>query len=169
MAASGIAIVIICLVGVIGLVTWVVVVRLAARRPHEPNPQRGQMRGVVQGGMHVGGGRSVAPTRDAPVPEGGGEPPRSRKRSPRTRARRLTVAIQTGNRGIPAARWICRGTPQIIGGPASGFQLGQAPGGLAQAMPRGGESGPRVLNAVDPVPDRGDREPRRLEPAVVKF
>ena len=75
MAASGIAIVIICLVGVIGLVTWVVVVRLAARRPHEPNPQRGQMRGVVQGGMHVGGGRSVAPTRDAPVPEGGGEPP----------------------------------------------------------------------------------------------
>ena len=75
MAASGIAIVIICLVGVIGLVTWVVVVRLAARRPHEPNPRRGQMRGVIQGGMHVGGGRSVAPTRDAPVPEGGGEPP----------------------------------------------------------------------------------------------
>jgi hypothetical protein len=75
MATSGIAIAVICVVGVIALVTWVVVVRLAARRPHEPNPRRGQMRGVVQGGMHVGGGRSVAPTRDAPVPEGGGEPP----------------------------------------------------------------------------------------------
>jgi hypothetical protein len=33
------------------------------------------MRGLVQGGQHVGGGRSVGPTRDAPVPEGGGEPP----------------------------------------------------------------------------------------------
>jgi hypothetical protein len=75
MASSGIAILIICVVGVAGLVTWVVVVRLAARRPHEPNPQRGEMRGVVQGGLHVGGGRSVAPTRDAPVPQGGGEPP----------------------------------------------------------------------------------------------
>jgi hypothetical protein len=31
--------------------------------------------GLVQGGAHVGGGRSVGPTRDAPVPEGGGEPP----------------------------------------------------------------------------------------------
>jgi hypothetical protein len=31
--------------------------------------------GLVQGGQHVGGGRSVAPTRDAPVPEGGGDPP----------------------------------------------------------------------------------------------
>jgi hypothetical protein len=33
------------------------------------------MRGLVQGGQHVGGGRSVAPHRDAPVPEGGGNPP----------------------------------------------------------------------------------------------
>jgi hypothetical protein len=39
------------------------------------NPQRGEMRGLVQGGQHVGGGRSVMPTRDAPVPEGGGDPP----------------------------------------------------------------------------------------------
>jgi hypothetical protein len=31
--------------------------------------------GLVQGGQHVGGGRSVAPTRAAPVPEGGGDPP----------------------------------------------------------------------------------------------
>ena len=36
---------------------------------------------VVQGGQHVGGGRSVAPTRDAPVPEGGGEPPSALKRT----------------------------------------------------------------------------------------
>jgi hypothetical protein len=33
------------------------------------------MRGVVQGGRHMGGGRSVMPTRDAPVPPGGGDPP----------------------------------------------------------------------------------------------
>ena len=65
----------ICVIGVIGLIAAVVIVRLAGRRPHHANPQRGQMRGLVQGGQHVGGGRSVAPTRDAPVPEGGGEPP----------------------------------------------------------------------------------------------
>jgi hypothetical protein len=75
MSASVIGIVVICVVAVFGLMTWVIVVGRASRRPYEPNPQRGQMRGVVQGGMHVGGGRSVAPTRDAPVPEGGGEPP----------------------------------------------------------------------------------------------
>jgi hypothetical protein len=33
------------------------------------------MRGVVQGGEHVGGGRSVMPHRDAEVPESGGTPP----------------------------------------------------------------------------------------------
>ncbi len=63
------------MVGVLGLVTAVVAVRLAGRRPYHKNPQRGQLRGVVQGGQHVGGGRSVAPTRDAPVPDGGGTPP----------------------------------------------------------------------------------------------
>jgi len=75
MATSAIAILIICVVGVVALLAWIFVVGRASRQPHEPNPQRGQMRGIVQGGMHVGGGRSVAPTRDAPVPEGGGEPP----------------------------------------------------------------------------------------------
>jgi hypothetical protein len=75
MSASVIGIIVICVVAVVGLMTWVIVVGRASRRPYEPNPQRGHMRGVVQGGMHVGGGRSVAPTRDAPVPEGGGEPP----------------------------------------------------------------------------------------------
>jgi hypothetical protein len=66
---------IICAVGVIGLIAAVVIVRLAGRRPHHANPQRSQLRGLVQGGQHVGGGRSVAPTRDAPVPQGGGEAP----------------------------------------------------------------------------------------------
>lgn len=75
MSTSTAGIWIICVVGVLALITAVVVVRLAGRRPHHANPQRGQMRGLVQGGQHVGGGRSVAPTRDAPVPEGGGEAP----------------------------------------------------------------------------------------------
>lgn len=75
MSASAAGIWIICVVGVLGLVTAVAAVRLAGRRPYHKNPQRGQLRGVVQGGQHVGGGRSVAPTRDAPVPEAGGTPP----------------------------------------------------------------------------------------------
>jgi hypothetical protein len=75
MSTSTTGIWIICVVGVLGLIAAVVIVRLASRRPHHANPQRGQLRGLVQGGQHVGGGRSVAPTRDAPVPEGGGEPP----------------------------------------------------------------------------------------------
>jgi hypothetical protein len=75
MSTSATGIWIICVVGVIGLIAAVVMVRLAGRRPYSKNPQRGQMRGLVQGGQHVGGGRSVGPTRDAPVPEGGGEPP----------------------------------------------------------------------------------------------
>jgi hypothetical protein len=75
MSTSTAGIWIICAVGVIGLIAAVVIVRLAGRRPYSRNPQRGQMRGVVQGGAHVGGGRSVGPTRDAPVPQGGGEPP----------------------------------------------------------------------------------------------
>jgi hypothetical protein len=75
MSTSTVGIWVICVVGVIGLIAAVVVVRLAGRRPHAANPQRDQLRGVVQGGQHVGGGRSVMPTRDAPVPAGGGEPP----------------------------------------------------------------------------------------------
>jgi hypothetical protein len=75
MSGSTTGIVVICVVGVLGLVAAIVVTRLAGRRPHYANPQRGQMRGLVQGGQHVGGGRSVAPTRDAPVPAGGGEAP----------------------------------------------------------------------------------------------
>ncbi len=75
MSASAAGIWIICVVGVLGLVAAIVAVRFAGRHPYHKNPQRGQLRGVVQGGQHVGGGRSVAPTRDAPVPDGGGTPP----------------------------------------------------------------------------------------------
>ena len=60
---------------VVCLAVWLGSVALAARRPAREHPQHDPMRGLVQGGQHVGGGRSVAPTRDAPVPEGGGDPP----------------------------------------------------------------------------------------------
>jgi hypothetical protein len=75
MSTSTAGIWIICVVAVIGLIAAVVIVRLAGRRPHHANPQRSQLRGLVQGGQHMGGGRSVMPTRDAPVPPGGGDPP----------------------------------------------------------------------------------------------
>lgn len=75
MTGTTVGIWIIVVVVVAGLVVWLVTVALAARRPGQEHPKRDQVRGVVQGGQHVGGGRSVAPTRDAPVPEGGGEPP----------------------------------------------------------------------------------------------
>lgn len=57
------------------LVIWLVAVRWAARHPGHNRRKLERMRGVVQGGQHVGGGRSVAPRRDAPVPEDGGTPP----------------------------------------------------------------------------------------------
>jgi hypothetical protein len=75
MSGTTTAIWVICAVVVVSLALWLITVALAARRPAQDHPKRDQMRGLVQGGQHVGGGRSVAPTRDAPVPEGGGEPP----------------------------------------------------------------------------------------------
>jgi hypothetical protein len=60
---------------VAGLALWLAMIARAARRPQQEHPQHDPMRGLVQGGQHVGGGRSVAPHRDAPVPEGGGNPP----------------------------------------------------------------------------------------------
>ena len=64
-----IVVVVVCLAVLLGSVA------LAARRPAQEHPQHDPMRGLVQGGQHVGGGRSVAPHRDRPVPEGGGDPP----------------------------------------------------------------------------------------------
>lgn len=75
MSGTTLGIWIIVVVVVVGLVAWLAAVALAARRPQQEHPKREPLRGVVQGGQHVGGGRSVAPRRDAPVPEGGGNPP----------------------------------------------------------------------------------------------
>jgi|SRR3954447_10096937 hypothetical protein len=57
------------------LVFWLSAVALAARRSGRKNSHVQPMRGLVQGGEHVGGGRSVMPRRDAEVPEGGGTAP----------------------------------------------------------------------------------------------
>ena len=65
---------ILCVVIVVGLAVWLIMVRHAANHPEQKHRRKEHMRGLVQGGQHVGGGRSVAPTRDAPVPEGGGAP-----------------------------------------------------------------------------------------------
>jgi|HubBroStandDraft_2_1064218.scaffolds.fasta_scaffold780645_1 hypothetical protein len=75
MSGSTTAIIVICVVAVLALGIWLLLVRRAADHPGQEHPKRDPMRGLVQGGQHVGGGRSVAPTRDAPVPEGGGNPP----------------------------------------------------------------------------------------------
>ena len=75
MSGTTTGIVVLCVVVVVSLAIWLVTVALAARRPGQEHPKRDPLRGLVQGGQHVGGGRSVAPTRDAPVPEGGGNPP----------------------------------------------------------------------------------------------
>jgi len=75
MSGTTTGIVVFVVVIVLALAAWLVGVALAARRPGQDHPKREPLRGLVQGGQHVGGGRSVAPTRDAPVPPGGGTPP----------------------------------------------------------------------------------------------
>jgi hypothetical protein len=64
-----------CAVIVVSLAAYLLLVARAARRPGSDNRHVQPMRGLVQGGEHVGGGRSVMPRRDAEVPEGGGTPP----------------------------------------------------------------------------------------------
>ncbi len=75
MTGTTAGIIVICVIVVVALVTWLLLIRRAAEHPGQEHPKRDPLRGLVQGGQHVGGGRSVAPTRDAPVPEGGGDPP----------------------------------------------------------------------------------------------
>jgi hypothetical protein len=70
MTTSATAIWAICAVVVAGLAFWLVTVALAARKPSQEHAHGEQLRGRVQGGMHVGGGRSVAPRRDEPVTPG---------------------------------------------------------------------------------------------------
>jgi hypothetical protein len=67
MTTSATAIWIIVAVVVIGLAVWLISVALAARKPHQEHARGARLRGSVQGGMHVGGGRSVAPRRDEPA------------------------------------------------------------------------------------------------------
>jgi hypothetical protein len=69
-------IVIMCVVIVVALAVYLLLIRRAARRPGSDNRHVEPMRGLVQGGAHVGsGGRSVMPHRDAEVPQDGGTPP----------------------------------------------------------------------------------------------
>ena len=67
MTGSATAIWIICAVAVVGLAGWLIAVARAERTPFFRHPQYDRRRGRVQGGTHVGGGRSVAPRRDEPV------------------------------------------------------------------------------------------------------
>jgi hypothetical protein len=66
---------ILCAVIVASLTVWLLLIARAARHPGSDNRHVQRMRNLVQGGEHVGGGRSVMPRRDAEVPEGGGTPP----------------------------------------------------------------------------------------------
>lgn len=75
MSGSLTAIIATVVVAVVGVAFLILAVVRASRHPQQEHPQPDATRGLVQGGHHVGGGRSVAPTRDAPVPEGGGTPP----------------------------------------------------------------------------------------------
>jgi hypothetical protein len=67
MSTSATGIWIIIAVAVAGLAIFIGSVVLAARRPRWRHAHGDQLRGAVQGGMHVGAGRSVAPRRDEPV------------------------------------------------------------------------------------------------------
>ena len=75
MTGTTTGIIIMCVVIVASLAVWLASVGLAARRGGRKNAHVEPMRGLVQGGEHVGGGRSVMPHRDAEVPEGGGTAP----------------------------------------------------------------------------------------------
>jgi hypothetical protein len=75
---------IMCAVIVLALAAWLVAIALANRNPSFRHPRVEPRRGQVQGGTHVGGGRSVAPRRDAEVaPEEDPEKPTVPVRKPR--------------------------------------------------------------------------------------
>ena len=57
----------IVVVSVVALAVWLIVVVRAGRSPFFRHPHYDRRRGRVQGGTHVGGGRSVSPRRDATV------------------------------------------------------------------------------------------------------
>jgi hypothetical protein len=65
---SPVALGITCVIIAASIGAWVAVVFLAARRPYAKNRSLPRMQSQVLGGMHEAeSGRSVAPTRDAPV------------------------------------------------------------------------------------------------------
>jgi hypothetical protein len=66
MHTSATAIWIIVVVVIVALAIWLIAVMRAARKPSR-EPQGDKLLGPVQGGIHVGGGRSVAPRRDEAV------------------------------------------------------------------------------------------------------
>lgn len=57
----------IVVVAVVALAVWLIAVSRAGDRPFFRHPHYDRRRGRVQGGTHVGGGRSVSPRRDATV------------------------------------------------------------------------------------------------------
>ena len=68
MSGSAVAIWIIVVVAVVGLAIWLGSIALAARKPSQEHARGARLRGTaVEGGLHVGAGRSVAPRRDEPV------------------------------------------------------------------------------------------------------
>lgn len=67
---SGTVLLIMCVVIVAVLAAWLVAVAYAQRRPWVRHPGIERRRGRVQGATHTGGGRSVAPPRDAVVVPG---------------------------------------------------------------------------------------------------
>jgi hypothetical protein len=75
MTGTTVGIVVFRVVIVLTLAIWLGAMAWADRHPGQEHPKREPLRGLVQGGQHVGGGRSALPTRDAPVPPGGGNPP----------------------------------------------------------------------------------------------
>jgi hypothetical protein len=81
---SAVLIGVICAVAVVSLAIWLGAVALAERKPSFRNPHTEPRRGRVQGGTHVGGGRSVAPHRDAEItPDDDPEEPTVPVRRPR--------------------------------------------------------------------------------------
>jgi hypothetical protein len=73
-----------CVVIVLALAAWLVAVAFAQRKPSFDHPHVEPRRGQVQGGTHVGAGRSVSPRRDAEVtPDEDPEKPTVEIRKPR--------------------------------------------------------------------------------------
>jgi len=110
MRGSTIGIIVIVVVVVVALVAWLLLVRRAADHPGQEHPKRDPLRGLVQGGQHVGGGRSVAPTRDAPVPQGGGTAPTAAEEdagvaATKEAAHRLHSGSQSAQRPEDPAEW----------------------------------------------------------------